>query len=115
MKESELLSFALQRLRQSGLVAWRVPNGPVMHSTNGGQKVFKKSPIKGFPDIAGVLPNGKFFAIELKTEKGRLSPEQLEWITRLNMSGAMAIVLRSREEIDSFIQAAAQIKPHAIA
>jgi len=110
MKESDLLSYALTILKRSGLVAWRVPNGPVMHSINGGQKVFKKSPIKGFPDIAGVMGNGKFFAIEVKTPKGRLSPEQVEWIAKLNMSGAMAVVLRSRQEIDEFVTAASQMK-----
>lgn len=109
MKESELLSFALTCLKQSGLVYWRVPNGPVMHSING-KMIRKCSPIKGFPDIAGVLPSGKFFAIELKTDKGRLSPEQLEWITKLNHSGAIAIVLRSKEEIRDFISAASKMK-----
>lgn len=113
MKESDLLSYTLTRLKQAGLLAWRVSNGPVIRSINGDQKVFSKSPIKGFPDVAGVLANGRFFAIELKTEKGRLRPEQLEWITKLNMSSAMAVVLRSREEIDAFVQAAAQIKPRA--
>lgn len=109
MKESELLSYALTLLKQSELVAWRVPNGPVTHSVNG-SVVRKKSPIKGFPDIAGVMPNGKFFAIELKTDKGRLSPEQTEWITKLNLSGAMAVVLRSKEEIKEFIVGASQMK-----
>jgi hypothetical protein len=80
-----------------------------MHSI-GNKQIRKKSPIKGFPDIAGIFPNGKFFAIELKTPKGRLSPEQVEWISKLNMSGAMALVLRTRQEIDEFIQAATQIK-----
>lgn len=109
MKESELLSFALTCLKQSGLVYWRVPNGPVIHSL-GGKVIRKCSPIKGFPDLAGVFPNGRFFAIELKTDKGRLSAEQLDWITRLNMSGAMAIVLRSKDEIREFIKAAREIK-----
>lgn len=112
MKESDLLSYALSCLKQSGLVYWRVPNGPVMHSI-GGKMIRKCSPIKGFPDIAGVFPSGKFFAIELKTDKGRLSTEQTEWITKLNMSGAMAIVLRSKEEISEFIAAASKIKPQA--
>jgi hypothetical protein len=112
MKESDLLSYALSCLKQSGLVYWRVPNGPVMHSI-GGRMIRKCSPIKGFPDIAGVFPSGKFFAIELKTDKGRLSTEQTEWITKLNMSGAMAIVLRSKGEISEFIAAASKIKPQA--
>ena len=112
MKESDLLSYALSCLKQSGLVYWRVPNGPVMHSI-GGKMIRKCSPVKGFPDIAGVFPSGKFFAIELKTDKGRLSTEQTGWITKLNMSGAMAIVLRSKEEISEFIAAASKIKPQA--
>jgi hypothetical protein len=109
MKESELLSFALTCLKQSGMVYWRVPNGPVMHSING-RMIRKCSPIKGFPDIAGVLPSGKFFAIELKTDKGRLSIEQVDWITKLNLSGAIAVVLRSKDEIMEFVTSASKMK-----
>jgi hypothetical protein len=109
MKESELLSYAITRLKQSGLVFWRVPNGPVMHSING-RMIRKCSPIKGFPDLAGLFQSGRFFAIELKSETGRLSPEQVDWIKKLNISGAMAIVLRTKPEIDSFIDAALKIR-----
>ena len=70
----------------------------------------KCSPIKGFPDIAGVLPSGKFFAIELKTDKGRLSIEQVDWITKLNFSGAIAVVLRSKDEIMEFVTSASKMK-----
>jgi hypothetical protein len=105
MKESELLSFATTCLKQSGLVWWRVPNQGVKHGS-----FKKKSPITGFPDLAGLFPSGKFFAIELKTEKGKLSPEQIEWITKLNHSGAMAIVLRTKEEIKEFVLAAMKMK-----
>jgi hypothetical protein len=109
MKESELLSFALTCLKQSGLVYWRVANGPVLHSL-GTRQIRKKSPIKGFPDLAGVLPSGRFFAIEIKTDKGRLSPEQVDWITKLNHSGAIAVVLRSKDEIREFVASAAKMK-----
>ncbi len=114
MKESELLTYALTCLKQSGLVYWRVSNGPVLHQL-GGKMIMKKSSIKGFPDIAGIFPNGKLFAIELKTDKGKLSPEQVEWITKLNMSGAMAVVLRTKDEIAEFVAAASKIKGHASA
>lgn len=105
MVEAELLSFAITCLKQSGLVFWRVPNQGVRH--NGARK---KSPIAGFPDLAGVLPTGKMFAIELKTEKGVLSPEQIEWITKLNHSGAIAVVLRTKQEIKDFIESAVKIR-----
>ncbi len=109
MKESELLTYATAQLKKSGLVYWRVSNGPVLHQL-GGKMVMKKSNIKGFPDMAGVFPNGRLWCIELKTPTGRLSPEQTDWITRLNMSGAMAVVLRSKEEIAEFIAAAVHVK-----
>ena len=66
----------------------------------------KKSSIKGFPVLAGVFGDGRFWAAEIKTETGKLSPEQIDWLTKLNHSGAMAVVLRSKEEIDTFIEAA---------
>jgi hypothetical protein len=110
MKESELLSFALTCLKQSGLVYWRVNNSPSLFNNKSGQVCFRKSPVKGFPDLAGVLPSGKFFAIEIKTDKGRLSPEQIEWITKLNHSGAIAVVLRSKDEIREFVASAAKMK-----
>jgi hypothetical protein len=104
MKESELLSFALTCLKQSGLVYWRVNNSPSLFNNKNGQVCFRKSPVKGFPDIAGMLKNGRLFAMEIKTEKGRLSPEQIEWITKINHSNGMAVVLRNKEEIKTFIE-----------
>ena len=109
MKEAELLSFAVTCLKQSGLVWWRVNNSPSLFNNKSGAVCFRKSPVKGFPDLAGLFPSGRLFAIELKTEKGKLSPEQTEWITKLNMSGAMAIVLRSKEEIANFVEAAIKL------
>ena len=109
MKESELLTFALKVLKQSGLVYWRVPNGPVMHSI-AGKMIRKCSPMKGFPDIAGISPDGTFWAIELKTEKGRLSPEQSRWIAALNESGASAVVLRTKDEIVDFVTRASNLR-----
>jgi len=82
-----------------------VSNGAVLHNV-GGKLIMKKSAIKGFPDLAGVFGDGRFWAAELKTETGKLSPEQIDWLTKLNHSGAMAVVLRSKEEIDTFIEAA---------
>lgn len=47
---------------------------------------------KGFPDLAWYYPahgyHGLF--VELKRPKGRLRPEQIEWINRLNKQGYLA-------------------------
>lgn len=110
MKESELQVYALQALIYARLVHWRVTNSATPHHVSG-KLIFKKSAIKGFPDIAGIFPDGKFFAIELKTQTGRLTKEQKEWITKINMTGGMAVVLRSKHEVDEFIKAATARKP----
>lgn len=104
MKESELLSFALKLLKNKGILHWRVANGPVMH-TIGTRVIYKPSPIKGMPDIAGLMPCGRFFAIELKSAKGRLSPEQVNWINKINDSHGVAVVIRTSNELLEFCHA----------
>ena len=76
-----------------------MPLGPVLH-TQGGQVRYKKNPLKGFPDIAGILKRkkGQFFACEFKAASGRTTPEQTEWHERLRESGAVVFVVKSLEE-----------------
>lgn len=51
------------------------------------------------PDIVGVLPGGKALYIEVKTETGRLSPHQEKFLNNLELSGAVAFVARSVEDV----------------
>lgn len=47
---------------------------------------------KGFPDYVLLLP-GKILFLELKRKRsGRISPEQKQWLERLNATGSAAIV-----------------------
>ena len=104
MTEAELLSFSLKYLKGKGILHWRVANGPVMH-TLGTRVIYKPSNIKGMPDIAGLMPCGRFFAIELKSAKGRLSPEQVGWINKINDSNGVAVVIRTSNELLEFCNA----------
>jgi hypothetical protein len=52
----------------------------------------------GSSDIIGIAPNGKFLAVEIKTEKGRPTKEQLKFINNVNKAGGIAGVCRSPED-----------------
>lgn len=55
---------------------------------------------KGVPDMLVYEPRGMYagLAIEVKTEKGRASDEQKEWIRNLNDRGWRAEICRGFEE-----------------
>lgn len=108
--EKDILSACMGWLQINGWLAWRMPIMPVLRGQKGDLR-FSKSPIGGFPDIAGlikppnanVVPMPYFFAVELKTEKGRLSCNQVHWISLLKEKAVPVIVARSCDEMISFL------------
>ncbi len=63
---------------------------------------FKK--IRGSMGMRGVLDliicyQGRYVELEVKTERGRLSPEQAARIEEIRAAGGMAEVVRSLEEV----------------
>lgn len=50
----------------------------------------------GFPDLVIVGPGGVLF-IELKTDRGRVRPEQTTWLNALSAAGSQAAVWRPRD------------------
>ena len=52
----------------------------------------------GVPDIVGIY-NGRFLAIEVKTERGKLSPHQEKFIAAINANGGLAFVARSVDDV----------------
>lgn len=100
--EAEILSFASKALNASKLCWWRMPVGAVIHSFNG-KMHFKKSPIRGFPDLCGVCPSGRFWALELKTKTGKLTEDQVDWQKKLGDANVLVGVARSTQEVLDFI------------
>lgn len=108
VKEAEILKACLDWLEWKGYTAWRMPISPVMRGGGQNKLRFSPSPLKGFPDICGILNNfpGRLWACELKTPSGKLSEDQRIWIDKLSRAGVVAIVARSLEEMISALYAA---------
>ena len=51
--------------------------------------------IKGTGDILGLLDDGTFISIEVKSAKGKLSPFQIDFLTKVRDMGGIAIVCYS--------------------
>lgn len=52
----------------------------------------------GIPDFIGALPNGKFFAIEAKADKGRVTALQQRELTEITTAHGIALIIRGEQE-----------------
>lgn len=54
---------------------------------------------RGYPDLHGMLPGGRYFALEVKRKGERMTPEQKEFIDAVLAGGGIAGVVRSFEDV----------------
>ena len=97
--ESIVLSQCLMYLRVRGIYCWRNNVG----ATKIGNR-YMSFGMPGSSDILGILPNGKFLAVECKKEKGGiLSDKQVEFLNRIKENGGVAVVVHSVNELEKII------------
>lgn len=75
----------LQRVR--GIFCWRNNSGAFKI----GDRFIRTGKV-GSSDIIGILPDGRFLAIEVKAHYGKVSPEQQTFIDTINANGGLAFV-----------------------
>ena len=95
-KEGDLTRPVLQLLALRGVFAWRVNSAAMRLPKSGGRVGFYRScSITGVSDVCGVLPDGRFLAVELKRPGGggvlRESPR--EFLGRVTAAGGLALVV----------------------
>lgn len=98
--ESAIVRAVLAYLRVAGVFAWRVNVGMLRDRTN--RPVVFGAP--GCPDIIGVLPDGTFLGLEVKTPTGRLRPTQAAFLARLRKNQAAVVVVRSVDDVRAFLR-----------
>jgi hypothetical protein len=93
--EYEILGF----LRTLGILCWKTDRqgtyDPVKKTFRANHNPYK---ITGVSDILALI-DGVFIAIEVKSEKGRLTPEQRAFIVKVNENGGIGFVARSLSQV----------------
>lgn len=83
---------------QPHCIAFPIQNGGIFDPS---KKIFRSPPkhhIKGVADILGIW-HMKPLAIEVKTERGRVSPEQKKFLEDYIAQGGVAFIARSLDDV----------------
>ena len=96
-KETQIMHQIQIALSEKGCFVLRTNSG-VYFDSQGNRITIG---FKGLSDLVGFRPDGKFFALEIKTPTGRPSKEQLKFIEFCHSKGVVAGIANS---IESAIQ-----------
>lgn len=100
MKEVLIQRAILDYLTMKGFLAWRNQAIPV--PIRRGRNIVglrRADPFtKGMPDIFCLI-NGRFYGLEVKNEKGRLSEDQIKWKERIEKAGGAFLLVRSVDDL----------------
>ncbi len=95
MKEMDILRSVQLALSEAGAITWRNNSGCLKDARGVPVRFGIGNP--GGSDLIGIY-NGRFCAFEVKTEKGKASDSQLNFISAIIKNGGIAGVVRSAED-----------------
>ena len=99
-KETDIKNAILEFLNYHHVFCW--PNDSV-GIFDPVKKIYRKKhsrfAMNGVSDILGVLPDGRFLAIEVKSDKGRCSDDQVHFLGEVNKRGGLAFVAKSVDDV----------------
>lgn len=96
--EGLVLKSCLDCLAKLGIWAWR--NNTGAGEIRGRWMRFSQ---KGSPDIFGMLPGGRWLAVEVKAGSNKASAAQEAWLSRARSLGAVCGVVRNVAELKTLL------------
>jgi len=97
MSEHEIQNAIMEWLHQHGIYAVRVNSGRAIVKGKGRMYAIAGAPA-GTPDIIACV-SGVFVGIEVKTETGKMSPEQHEAARNIESAGGRCYTVRSLDDV----------------
>lgn len=97
---SALVSACISLMVMHGVYATKTHTMGVFDPATGRRR--RVHGVRGWPDITGVMPGGRFIAVEVKTGRGRLTSEQAAVRSEIESRGGVYVLCR---DIDDLIEA----------
>lgn len=97
--EKEIENSILDYLTLRGIFAFKIERTGIFDPRIGGFRAKGRRWKKGVSDIVGIFQK-RPFAIEVKSKKGKLSPDQNNFIMEWRQNGGFAWVARSVEDVE---------------
>lgn len=98
--ETIIRNQIMSYLKFRGIYAFPVKNGGTYDPKS---KKFRRTGMwhkNGVSDILGILNDGRFLAIEVKTKTGRASLEQKEFLAEISSRGGVSFIARDVTEVE---------------
>ncbi len=94
--QNQIMSF----LKFKGIFAWQNKSQGTFDAKRKRYRTPGAWFMRGTADILGCLPDGRLLAIEVKTPKGSLTPEQKTFLQETKLRGALSLVARSVADVE---------------
>ena len=93
--ETQLVKSIRQYLSVYRIFTWRQNQGGMKRE----DRFVPFTNITGISDIIGLLPDGRFLAIEAKVDKNKPTPDQWDFINAVRLNKGIAIVAYSLDDV----------------
>lgn len=95
MSEADIQYACLQYLRLNHIFCWKAHTVGIKKESGS----YIPSGMRGVSDILGILPDGRFLAVECKKPKNKLSEFQREFLENIKNNGGVALVVYSLDDL----------------
>lgn len=100
LTEAGIQKAILDYLHYRKIFAWRTNSGVAWQHSKDKSYPIRLAP-KGTADIIGVLPNGRFLAIEVKKKGNGPTEDQFNFLLAINNTGGLAFTAYSIDDVQT--------------
>lgn len=103
MKEADYQTAIQDYLQYKGIFAWKNHSTGIYNKKGGG---WIPLGLTGVSDILGILPDGRFLAIEVKKPGGKLTQNQIDFLDIINKNGGVAFMAITIDDVQAHLKLA---------